>query len=101
MPFSGSRLQPCRAATTVADASAAAAHSLNFKAHIDFKFVKDNIDMLASNCAVRKTSADPALVSQLYDAFTRLKQETDTIRAQRNENSAAMKVSCGMAYVMT
>ncbi len=51
--------------------------------------------MLRQNCAVRKAAADPALVAQLYDQFTALKQETDAVRAQRNENSAAMKVGPG------
>lgn len=99
-PFSsGVRLQPCRAAATAAAPPAAAAEQqqappaqLAFKAQIDFKFVKDNVELLRHNCAVRKAAADPALVAQLYDEFTRLKQETDAVRAARNENSAAMKV---------
>jgi seryl-tRNA synthetase len=95
-----SRAAPCRAAASAAAPPAAAAasqeaqqaDSLRFKAAIDFKFVKDNVEMLRRNCEVRKAAADPALVAQLYDQFTALKQETDAVRAQRNENSAAMKV---------
>lgn len=62
-----------------------------FKANLDFKFVKDNLQLVADNCKLRNTSADPARVVQLYDEFARLKQECDSLRASRNENSAAMK----------
>ena len=62
-----------------------------FKAHIDFRFIRDNVDMMAKNCSVRHTSADPHKVAQLYDEYCKLIQETDTVRALRNENSAAMK----------
>ena len=63
-----------------------------FKANLDFKFVKDNLQLVADNCKLRNTYADPARVVQLYDEFARLKQECDSLRASRNENSAAMKV---------
>jgi seryl-tRNA synthetase len=63
-----------------------------FKANLDFKFVKENLALVTDNCKARSASADPARVAQLYDEFTRLKQESDRLRASRNENSAAMKV---------
>jgi seryl-tRNA synthetase len=63
-----------------------------FKANLDFKFVRDNLQLIADNCKLRNSPGDPARVAQLYDEFTRLKQESDSLRASRNENSAAMKV---------
>jgi hypothetical protein len=56
--------------------------------------------MLRHNCQVRKVAADPALVAQLYDQFAALKQETDAVRAQRNENSASMKVRSGRSFLL-
>lgn len=68
----------------------------SFKAHLDFKFVKENLQLVIDNCKERfANSANPAKVVELYDEFTRLKQESDTLRASRNENSAAMKVGRG------
>ena len=63
-----------------------------FKASIDFKFLKDNVDHIVKNTRDRSSSADPKLVVQLYDKYIQMKQEADLIRAERNENSSAMKV---------
>jgi hypothetical protein len=67
-------------------------HQPAFKANLDFKFVKENLQLVTDNARNRNTAADPARVVELYDEFSRLKQETDRLRASRNENSAAMKV---------
>jgi hypothetical protein len=64
-----------------------------FRAHIDFKFVRDNVELVVQNCAARLTSADPRRVVQLYEEMVQVQQETDKLRAARNENSVAMKVS--------
>lgn len=61
------------------------------KAYIDFKFVRDNTDLVAQNCVARASSADPHEVARLYGEFLDLSQQVDKIRATRNENSAAMK----------
>lgn len=61
------------------------------KAYIDFKFVRDNVDLVAQNCVARASSADPHEVARLYGDFLDLSQQVDKIRATRNENSAAMK----------
>ncbi|GBF92787.1 seryl-tRNA synthetase [Raphidocelis subcapitata] len=83
------------AASVAAEAPAAAAAPAPaapaFKANLDFKFVKDNLALVIENCKARNSNADPARVAALYDEFTRLKQESDALRAARNENSAAMK----------
>lgn len=65
----------------------------HFRAHIDFKFVRDNLDTVIRNCQHRQATADPAEVVKLYEEYIRIQQETETLRAARNENSSAMKVS--------
>ena len=66
-------------------------HSPAFRAHIDFKFIRDNVETMAKNCSMRCMDADPYRVAELYDEYCKLLQETDHLRALRNENSAAMK----------
>lgn len=77
-------------------ASPAAAHSAAdmpaFKAHLDFKFIRDNVDLVAANCKSRLSNADPRRVADLYDQYVKLKTEADQLRAERNENANAMKV---------
>lgn len=63
-----------------------------FRAFIDFKFVRDNVEAVAANCRNRLSTADPHLVAQLYEEYVKAQQETDRLRAARNENSSAMKV---------
>jgi hypothetical protein len=63
-----------------------------YKVPLDFKFIRDNVQMIAENCRLRNSAADPALVAQLYEEFLQIKAETEALRASRNENSAAMKV---------
>lgn len=81
------------------DAAAAPA----YKVPLDFKFIRDNVQMIAENCRLRNSAADPALVAQLYEEFLQLKAESEALRASRNENSAAMKVrrSCRSSRTST
>jgi seryl-tRNA synthetase len=62
-----------------------------YRAFIDFKFVRDNVDLVKKNCSDRFVNANPEEVVRLYDEFVRLSQEADAVRAARNENSSAMK----------
>ena len=71
---------------------AAAPEAPAYRAYIDFKFVRDNVEAVAANCRARLSSADPHLVAQLYEQYVAAQQETDKLRAARNENSSAMKV---------
>ncbi|KAI8471369.1 MAG: hypothetical protein J3K34DRAFT_417403, partial [Monoraphidium minutum] len=82
-----------RGHAVAADVAAPAVPSVApaFKANLDFKFVKENLQLVTDNAKSRNSNADPARVVQLYDEFARLKQECDSLRASRNENSAAMK----------
>lgn len=79
--------------STSSQQDAAAAHPAPaYKVPLDFKFIRDNVHMIAENCKLRNSSADPALVAQLYEDFLAIKAESEALRASRNENSAAMKV---------
>lgn len=88
---------PPRAATLAVEPSIQShtSHSdgPRFKANIDFKFIKDNLALVVKNAEDRNSNADPRLVVQLYDHYVQLKIEADEIRAERNENSNAMKAS--------
>lgn len=94
--------QPTRvaaaAATVEAEAPAASSGAQQasdppaFRAYIDFKFIRDNVDAVAANCRDRLSTADPHAVAQLYEEYVAAQQETDKLRAARNENSSAMKV---------
>ena len=75
-----------------ADAGAKAVEPPSFKVSIDFKFIKDNLELVKENCTHRNSSADPDLVCSLYDDFVELKQRCDRLRAERNESSKLMKV---------
>jgi hypothetical protein len=97
-PFTSSRAVAASAAAVVdaPDASTsqqgAPAQGPAYRAFVDFKFVRDNVEAVAANCRNRLSTADPQLVARLYEEYVRAQQETDKLRAARNENSSAMKV---------
>ena len=68
-----------------------------YRAYIDFKSLRDNVEAVAANCRNRLSKADPHLVARLYEEYVGAQQETDKLRAARNENSGAMKVSAAAA----
>lgn len=86
------------AATVEAEAPAASSSTQQvseppaYRAYIDFKFIRDNVDAVAANCRDRLSTADPHAVAKLYEEYVAAQQETDKLRAARNENSSAMKV---------
>ncbi|GIL53114.1 hypothetical protein Vafri_8798 [Volvox africanus] len=75
----------------VASTSASVVEAPSFRANLDFKFIKENVELVATNCKNRFSTADPRLVAALYDDFVALKTQVDSLRAERNENSNAMK----------
>ncbi|EFJ45296.1 hypothetical protein VOLCADRAFT_82377 [Volvox carteri f. nagariensis] len=75
----------------VASTSAPSTEAPSFRANLDFKFIKENVELVATNCKNRFSSADPHKVVALYDEFVALKTQADSLRAERNENSNAMK----------
>ncbi|KXZ43518.1 hypothetical protein GPECTOR_88g461 [Gonium pectorale] len=74
-----------------ASTSAPVEHAPSYRAHLDFKFIKENVELVATNCKNRFANADPHKVVALYDEFVALKSQADSLRAERNENSSAMK----------
>ncbi len=64
-----------------------------FKAYLDFRFVKSNLDLLRKNVQNRNSSADPEAVAELYDDWVRLLEELESVRAERNATAKAMKLS--------
>lgn len=79
------------ATTPAQDSNANAQNHESYRAHIDFKFVRDNVDLVRQNATNRLVNASPDEVVRLYDEFVALTQESDAVRAARNENSAQMK----------
>jgi len=65
---------------------------LTFKAHLDFRFVKTNLELLRENVKNRNSPADPDVVVELYDKWVKVLEELERVRADRNANAKAMKV---------
>ena len=84
-----------RAATQLSEPPSKQEEEQSFRAHIDFKFIRDNLDLITQNCRDRHVTADPEKVVRLYNDFLELVQEADGLRAARNENSTAMKKKLG------
>ncbi|XP_004136430.2 serine--tRNA ligase, chloroplastic/mitochondrial isoform X1 [Cucumis sativus] len=62
-----------------------------WKASIDFKWIRDNKDLVASNIQNRKSGANLELVLQLYDKMLNLQKEVEQLRAERNMVANKMK----------
>lgn len=67
----------------------------SFHAYLDFKAIQRDPISLVENCRRRGASADPERVAALYGQFIELQQLADRVRADRNQNSAQMKVWVG------
>ncbi|CAI5958787.1 unnamed protein product [Closterium sp. NIES-65] len=70
---------------------AAAAPPATWKASIDFKWVRENRDLMEANVKERQSNADVALVVELYEDFVSKNLEVDRLRAERNRVANAMK----------
>lgn len=62
-----------------------------FRAHLDFKSIRDNVDLHVQNSAVRNSLANPKRVAELYDQCLSARAAVERVRSERNENSTAMK----------
>ncbi|KAL6890124.1 hypothetical protein ACP4OV_008887 [Aristida adscensionis] len=65
-----------------------------WKAAIDFKWIRDNRDAVAANIRSRNSAANLDLVLQLYDQYLALQkewQEVERLRAERNAVANKMK----------
>ena len=63
-----------------------------YRAHIDFRFIKNNLDLVRQNVADRNSAADPDAVAVLYDKWVSALERVERLRAERNTNAKAMKV---------
>ncbi|XP_062197876.1 serine--tRNA ligase, chloroplastic/mitochondrial isoform X1 [Phragmites australis] len=62
-----------------------------WKAAIDFKWIRDNRDAVAANIQSRNSAANLDLVLQLYDQYLALQKEVERLRAERNAVANKMK----------
>ncbi|XP_057828067.2 serine--tRNA ligase, chloroplastic/mitochondrial isoform X2 [Cryptomeria japonica] len=63
----------------------------SWRASIDFKWIRDNKEAVALNVHNRKSSANVELVVALYDQFSNLQTEVESLRAERNVVANKMK----------
>mmetsp|Transcript_27852 Transcript_27852/g.52986 ORF Transcript_27852/g.52986 Transcript_27852/m.52986 type:complete len:517 (+) Transcript_27852:145-1695(+) len=88
------RLFAVRAATDLAEAAGAieATEKLAaWRAAIDFKFIKENAELVQQNADQRAAKADVSQVVRLYDRYVEVKQAADSMRQARNASAAKMK----------
>lgn len=71
---------------------AAGQHKPAFRAFLDFKALRADLDKHVQNCKNRNSSADPAKVASLYDQYCEATQRVDKLREDRNSNAKSMKV---------
>lgn len=62
-----------------------------WRAAVDFKFIRDNAELVQSNAVARKAVVDVAQVVTLYDQWLAVKSTADDMRASRNASAAKMK----------
>nr|CAB3490322.1 unnamed protein product [Digitaria exilis] len=62
-----------------------------WKASIDFKWIRDNRDTVADNIRSRNSAANLDLVFELYDQYLALQKEVERLRAERNAVANKMK----------
>ncbi|KAJ3675252.1 hypothetical protein LUZ60_004294 [Juncus effusus] len=62
-----------------------------WKAAIDFKWIRDNKDLVAANIKNRNSIANLELVLELYEKFLNLQKEVERLRAERNSVANKMK----------
>ncbi len=73
-------------------APTAVQHKPAFRAFLDFKALKADLDKHVQNCKNRNILADPTKVASLYDQYCEATQRVDRTREDRNSNAKAMKV---------
>ncbi|XP_051147524.1 serine--tRNA ligase, chloroplastic/mitochondrial [Andrographis paniculata] len=64
---------------------------LQWKAAIDFKWIRDNTEAVAANIKSRNSNANLDVVLQLYEKLLNLQKEVDRLRAERNVVANKMK----------
>ncbi|GFP82794.1 serine--tRNA ligase [Phtheirospermum japonicum] len=85
-------LQPTTAASSSSNSDEnRVVNALQWKAAIDFKWIRDNKDAVASNIKNRNSNANLDLVLQLYDKLLIVQKEVEKLRAERNAVANKMK----------
>ncbi|KAJ4962531.1 hypothetical protein NE237_022470 [Protea cynaroides] len=62
-----------------------------WRAAIDFKWIRDNKDAVAANIKKRNSTADLELVLELYEKMSKLQKEVERLRGERNAVANKMK----------
>uniref|UniRef100_A0A7R9XRN9 Serine-tRNA synthetase type1 N-terminal domain-containing protein n=1 Tax=Ostreococcus sp. 'lucimarinus' TaxID=242159 RepID=A0A7R9XRN9_9CHLO len=65
--------------------------ALAWKAAIDFKFVRDNAELVQKNATTRKVDVDVQEIIAKYEALNALNFKCDELRERRNANAKSMK----------
>ena len=73
-------------------------HKPSFRAFLDFKALKADLDKHVANCRDRNSNANPRKIASLYDQFCEAQQQVESIREDRNANAKAMKASNAKSY---
>ncbi|CDP01102.1 unnamed protein product [Coffea canephora] len=83
--------------TTIPPAVSAPAKDSNkavkpqWKAAIDFKWIRENKEAVATNIRIRNSNANLELVLELYDKLLNVQKEVERLRAERNVVASKMK----------
>jgi hypothetical protein len=81
----------CRAVNTEVMFDGSETEYKEWKAHIDFKGIRDNSEAVQKNADSRKAQADVAKVVELYSQYLDIKNQSDAVREERNISSGKMK----------
>jgi len=78
-------------AAAAAAAAAAEPKAQTWRASIDYKAIRDDVEAVKANCERRNAAADPDLVVTLYEQYLKEKLELDAVLKSRNDNAKSMK----------
>ena len=74
-----------------ADSPPGTAAPSTWKAPLDFRFIRDNVELVAANCANRNSAADPHRVAELFGEFLEGTQEVNALQQERNAHAKRLK----------
>ena len=72
----------------------------SYRAYIDFRALKADLDRHVQNCSDRNSAGDPKAVAQLYDEWVAAQSKVEQLREERNANAQSMQV-CNVDTVIT
>ena len=65
--------------------------SPTWRAHVDFRRLREDLDGAVANCAARASKADPRAAVALYEEWLGLQAQVGELQAERNANAKQMK----------